>query len=556
MTGSASGLDAGAATVRHAVELLPTRATYAPADHVRIEVRGLTGDGSLSIWSLGEPVMATRARGSGIVDLGLLPVGGYGVELTPAEDVVGAPLARTAIDVTDDIRGRLRYGFVADYTPGRDTVAVADMVRRLHLTGVQLYDWAFRHADLVGGGETYSDALDRPVSLDTVRRLVRAVQDAGSRAFGYAAVYGVGRTEWPRWEHAALLTPSGPPYVLGDLLALVDPAEPSWLGHLTADLAAAVEAVGLDGFHLDQYGYPKRAVRADGVVVDVADSFVELLQAVRDRLPESHLVFNNVNDFPTWRTATSPQDAVYIEVWEPHASLGSLGRAVERARSAGGGKPVVIAAYQHVYDTAPAAVADLATAFTMATLFSHGATQLLAGDGDRVLVDPYYVRNHRVEASTATLLKRWYDFLVEHDALLCDPSVVDVTGSYAGGYNDDADVAYQGARVTSEASAGSVWRRVTRVGDALVLHLVNLVGQQDTLWDAPRLEVGETGPGTLRVRRTGPGRPRVRVADPSTTPRLVEVSVSLDGDHAVAALPAPTVWQVVVIDEGAGGPRP
>ncbi|HUX71688.1 MAG TPA: hypothetical protein VMV41_14315, partial [Cellulomonadaceae bacterium] len=100
-----------------------------------------------------------------------------------------------------------------------------------------------------------------------------------------------------------------------------------------------------------------------------------------------------------------------------------------------------------------------------------------------------------------------------------------------------------------DAVAGTVWRRITRAGDALVLHLVNLVGQQDTRWDAPRLPVGDPGPGALRVRRTGPGLPRVRVADPSTTPRLVEVPVVADGDHAVADLPAPQVWQVVVIDD-------
>ena len=52
------------------------------------------------------------------------------------------------------------------------------------------------------------------------------------------------------------------------------------------------------------------------------------------------------------------------------------------------------------------------TAFTMAALYSHGATQLLCGEADRILVDPYYVRNHVIEPSTAALLKRWYDFLV------------------------------------------------------------------------------------------------------------------------------------------------
>lgn len=530
------------------VELLPTRATYAPTEPVRIEVRGAASDGHLTVWSLGDLVATMPVGDAGEVDLGPLPVGTYGVELAAAGDA--APLARTAVEVTADLRSRLRYGFVADYAPGRDVAPVTDLVRRLHLTGVQLYDWAYRHADLVGGGEEYTDALDRPVSLDTVRRLVAGIHAAGSRSFGYAAVYGVGRAEWPTWAHAALRTPTGEPYGLADFLSLVDPAEPSWLEHLGADLAASVAAVGLDGFHLDQYGYPKRAVRADGTVVDVADSFVTLVQAVRDRLPDSHLVFNNVNDFPTWRTGASPQDAVYIEVWEPHLTLGSLGHVVTRARAVGDGKPVVIAAYQHVYDVAPAVESDLATAFTMATLFSHGATHLLAGDGDRILVDPYYVRNHVVEPSTAALLARWYDFLVEHDALLVDPAVVDVTGAYAGPYNDDVDVTFARADVGSDAVAGTVWRRVTRVGDALVVHLVNLVGQQDTRWDAPRHPVGDPGPGTLRVRRTGPGLPRVRVADPTATPRLVDVPVVADGDHAVAHLPAPHVWQVVVIDDG------
>ena len=40
-------------------------------------------------------------------------------------------------------------------------------------------------------------------------------------------------------------------------------------------------------------------------------------------------MFNNVNDFPTWVTAHSRQDAVYIEVWEPHVGLGDLDHRVQ-----------------------------------------------------------------------------------------------------------------------------------------------------------------------------------------------------------------------------------
>jgi hypothetical protein len=54
----------------------------------------------------------------------------------------------------------------------------------------------------------------------------------------------------------------------------------------------------------------------------------------------------------------------------------------------------------------------------MATLFSHGATHLLAGEDGRLLVDPYYVRNWPAEPSTIDLLADWYDFLVAHDELL------------------------------------------------------------------------------------------------------------------------------------------
>lgn len=526
------------------LELLPMRASFDAGTDVRVEVRGLRAPATLTIWRLGDLAATVPVDAAGPVLLGPLPSGGYGVELETAD---GA--ARTAVEVCEpDARG-LRYGFVADYAHGRDVDAVADTVRRLHLTGVQFYDWAYRHADLLGGGEDYSDALDQPVSLETVRRLAAAVQRAGARALGYAAVYAVGPGEWQDWRHLGLRTPTGEPYGLGDFLFLVDPAAEEWSKHFGAELQEAKRHVGFDGFHLDQYGYPKWAARADGETVDVAASFVALIGRLRADLADGYLVFNNVNDFPTTRTAGTDQDAVYVEVWPPHTTLASLASVASRARASGPGKPVVIAAYQHVYDTAPAEEADLAAAFTMATLYSHGATHLLAGEADRVLVDPYYVRNHRVEPSTAGLLRRWYDFLVEHGELLLAPGLTDVTGSFAGPYNDDCDVTYTDAAVTEEPTTGAVWRRVVRDGDRLVVHLINLCGQQDTLWDAPRARPGDPGSATLRVRRAGAGLPRVRVADPDRAPRLTDVPVSTDGEHAVVDLPAPHVWQIVVIDQ-------
>jgi dextranase len=518
-------------------ELLPTRVTYRPGQRVEIEVRALDAPGTLSVWHLGDPVSSVQVEADGVVELGELPPGGYGAEL-------GA--AATALDVAET--PPLRYGFVTSYAPDRtDIAAVQDNLRRLHLTDLQFYDWAYRHADLVGGGSQYADALGQPVSLATVRALIEAGHDVGATALGYAAVYGVGNDEWPKWEHDALLTASGSPYGLGDFLSLVDPAAADWLGHFAGDLVAA-SGLGFDGFHLDQYGYPKQAYRPDGTRVDLARSFTSLIEAVRDALPQSRLVFNNVNDFPTWATARAPQDAVYIEVWPPHVGLEHLAQTATRARSVAGGKPVVVAAYQHVYADAPVEAADAATALTMATLFSHGATHLLAGEADRILVDPYYVRNHRIGRSTAELLHRYYDFAVAHTELLFDPGIVDVTASLAGAYNDDLDVSYASTPVTHLATPGTVWRRITQVCDRYVLHLVNLAGQVDTHWDAPRRPPAEIGTARLRIRGMGRELPRVRYADPDSQNRLRDLDVVADGDYAHVTLPAPHTWQLVVVE--------
>ncbi|MDQ1726416.1 MAG: dextranase [Frankiaceae bacterium] len=526
------------------LEVLPLRAAFAAGAEVVVDIRGPGADGTLVVYRLGVEVLRLDVAGSARVSLGQLAAGGYGVELTS-----DGGSARTAVDVVPAGADRARYGFVVDYRPGRATNSVADNVRRLHLTDVQFYDWAYRHADLVGGGETYDDALDQPISLETVRRLVDAVREAGSRALGYAAVYAVGNAEWDEWSDAALLTAEGDPYALGDFLQLVDPADPRWSKHFTEDLRAAIEVAGFDGFHLDQYGYPKHASRVDGARVRVEDSFASLIDDVRAALPASRLIFNNVNDFPTWRTAASPQDVVYIEAWAPHTTIGHLAQLVRRAASVAGGKPIVVAAYQHVYDHAEPGAADAATAFTMATLFSHGAAHLLCGEDNRILVDPYYVRNHEVTASTAALLKRWYDFQVEHVELLQDPSLVDVTGAFVGTYNDDCTITYDDVDVVDHPVAGTVWCRVTEAGSRLIVHLINLVGQTDTEWDAARNPVETVVNGQLRLRLYGPDVPRIRVADPDNTSRLIDVPVRMQGTHAVASLPSPGVWQVVVIDQ-------
>jgi dextranase len=527
--------------------MLPTRSRYAAGSPARVEVRDAPGAGVLRVWRLTEGVgEAAYGPGTTTIDLGELGLGGHLVE---AVDASGAVAARTAIQVLGEGEwgSVCRYGFVADYRPGRDLAGVADLARRLHLTALQCYDWAYRHADLVGGGQVYADPLGNPVDLATVHAIVAHAHSIGAEALGYAAVYAVGADEWPRWADLGLQDAEGSAYALGDFLRVVDPGAPRWLAHLTADLAAATALVGFDGFHLDQYGWPKAAIRADGTPVDLADGFVAMLRDVRAALPQARLVFNNVNDFPTWATAAAPTDVVYIEVWPPHERLADLAAVVTRARAAAAGKPVVVAAYLSTFATGERSGAEEALRLTMATLWSHGATHLIAGEEGRLLVDPYYVRNHPAAPETLDLLTRWSDFLVAHHDLLLDPGIDEVTGAYADHYNDDVDVTIAGASVGGTAAAGTVWRRVTRTAYGLVVHLVNLASVTDPRWDTPHPTPSDLTGAVLRVRRVGGGTPEVAAADPDGSGRLEPLEVALDGTHAHIALPPLRTWLVVLI---------
>ena len=146
---SEEGMSETERAVGTTTELLPERSSFRPDEDVRVELRTAPGaaGGRLTLWHLGEAAGSWEDIGCGRHSLGALAPGGYGVEWTDGTSVV-----RTAVEVTGDTRARLRYGFAVDYGPGRDPHGLSDTVRRLHLTDVQFYDWAYRHAELLGGG--------------------------------------------------------------------------------------------------------------------------------------------------------------------------------------------------------------------------------------------------------------------------------------------------------------------------------------------------------------------------------------------------------------------
>jgi dextranase len=521
-------------------ELVPLKATFAPGEPIDVEVRGAPAPTSVTLWRL-DTRIAQAVPQNGIARFEPQPEGGYGLEgggATGALDVLADPLSRP------------RYGFVARYEQGREVDGVVDNVRRLHLNAVQFYDWMYRHAHLVPPTDEFVDALDQVISLDTVRRLASALAGAGSLPLAYAAVYAVGRDEWPDWEDAGLFHPDGSPWVLGeDFLWNVDPMNDRWVSHFVDDLRAALTAGGFAGFHLDQYGAPKHALRRDGTRADLAELFPALLERLAGDVPEARMIFNNVNDFPTWATARATQSAVYIEVWAPHVRLGHLAELVTKARSYDPGKAVILAAYLSSYRGDERA-ASAAERLQHAVVFSHGGTVLLHGEEDAVLTEAYYVSNERLSTSAREAARRCYDFAVRYGDLFFDRSAVDITRTHLGGVNVDVRVEAP-ARVSTDCEAGALWVRLVRASAGLLVTFIDLSSQEDDLWDAPKREAVPLTGVRLAIERTGRHAPVILFAEPDDAPALTKLASSFDGRHDTVELPPFSPWAFALIRDEA-----
>lgn len=516
-----------------AVQVLPTKASFAPTDPVEVDIRGVDRAAPVTLWHLDRLVAEVTVQPGETARFPPQPEGGYGVE---AAGEAGA------LDVLADPLSRPRYGFVSHFEPGRETAGVAELVRRLHLNAVQFYDWMYRHARLLPPQDEFEDALGQPVSLTTVRELVVAVRRAGSLPMGYAAVYAVGKDERERWSDIALYRSDGAPWTLGeDFLWNVDPTNERWLNFFAAELRGALEQVGFGGFHLDQYGAPKRAVRADGSVVDLAEGFPRVIERLAAELPEARLIFNNVNDFPTWSTAKAPQDAIYIEVWPPHGQLAHLAELVSKARLLAPGKGVILAAYLAPY-AGDEETASAAERLLLATVFSHGGSVLLHGEEGAALTEAYYVRHAELTDATLDVTRRYYDFAVRYGDLLFDASATDITRTHLAGENQEVRVEAP-VPVATDCVPGVLWVRVIRCSHGLLVSLIDLSVQTDVVWNAPKRPAGSLAGVRVALERTAPAS--IFLASPESSPALQPLTPERDGRHDVVSLPPFSTWALI-----------
>lgn len=527
------------------LDVRPERSDAGLGDEVVLLVDSRAGGGQLEVTHLGDPVLSRWVElvdGRTRLPLGRFDAGSYAVTLE-----VDGQAVHTAYDVLLERCARPRYGFVTDFNPGRDNAAeVADSLRSFHITHVQFYDWMYRHAQLLPPEDVFTDTLGRELSLAVVRDFVDAVHGVGAEALAYAAVYAAGKEYAAEHLEEVINHPDGTPWMLGDFLWNTDltPGS-SWSRHIVEEMGRAVQAVGFDGLHLDQYGDPKLATTASGGLLDLAEAFPRFIDAVRRRLPDATLIFNNVNNFPTRTTVRAAQDATYIEVWSPHDDHADLVELVRGARSLAPNRPVILAAYLEPFAEAcgPAEVA--AAKLALATTWAEGGQYLLFGEQSGVLVHPYYPNYGTLDESAARQLRTFADFAVANGDLLFDPDLLEATTHLVGGINGDVEVA--GVPVSLRPTAGAVWVRASTQGRRLVLQFIDFTGQSDSRWNVARQETQPTI-GLRLTLRVASESVRVRFGHPASGPGLHDVDTQGGGEHVTVEVPTFDTWGVLVID--------
>lgn len=433
-----------------------------------------------------------------------------------AIDDSGRAVAATAFDVARHWSLAPRYGFLSDFKPTDTAEAVAGLVR-LHLNVVQYYDWMYTHYQYFAEGDEFVDPLGRLTSHRVVRERIEAGHRHGIASLAYGSLYGGEKPiaeAHPEW---LLYDGSGQPFHLIDLFYIQHIEKGcGWREWIIGQYEAALRRLGFDGIHIDQYGFPKRALYrpnpGEERVVDLTAAFPDFVAEACERLravkPEGGSIFNCVNNWPVEQMAPLKGDAAtYIEVWSPHDTYRDLHELARYARAIGPHKQVILSAYLAPFHRERERPAGALSGLKLATaaINAAGGYHLLLGEGNGVLADAYYPMYGRLSPDDLAVVQRYYDFLVANEALLHDLDLRDVSNSWSGGFDvETRETNFAGpVGFSPQAEPGKVWAIVRERPGRRVFHLINLVGLEHDRWNSAQPEPAPVEGIELVIARFG-----------------------------------------------------
>ncbi len=418
--------------------------------------------------------------------------------------------AGTAIDVSSDWTRYPRYGYLTEFYAGQSAATSDDLVRQLaedyHITGLQFYDWMWRHEQVIQRprpgviADPWVDWRGAAISFAVLEDLIASAHARNVAAMPYFMIYGA-REDYaaysgvsPEWglyadpnhatQHAHTLDAGS-----GKYLYVFDPANVSWQNHLLDEVSDTLLTLDFDGIHYDQLGYLSPVYTYFQTQPDLASgwAFRQMINATRTHLdalePQAAtalgnlaLTFNCVGgNVGAWGTpdvvANGAGDFLYAEVWGNESYAGVVD-FVRWARAGSGGKALVLAAYMN-YDEEFSTFNEPSVRLANAVFAVAGAHHLEMGDGQHMLAHEFFPwRRKQMSAGLRAAMQNHYDVITAYEAALlsADAAAVDQGAQWV-------DIPGETTSITPAANVIWVQRGRTPNGDAL--HLVNLLGNDD-----------------------------------------------------------------------------
>ncbi|MHB8127717.1 MAG: glycoside hydrolase family 66 protein [Mobilitalea sp.] len=412
---------------------------------------------------------------------------GYGVDIELAEEHLG-----TAFDVVADWSQRPRYGFLSDfYKEDEDDCEDITSMLKYHINIVQFYDWMYKHEDLIPKEDYYVDLLERKLSRKAVIQKIIGCHDVGIKALAYGAIYATSKGFYETHKDWALYTNNEQPQNLGDWFFIMNISEESpWREHIINEFKKAIDFFDFDGIHMDTYGFPKIAYSNLGGVRKIErlnEQFPSLIEESKKALltvkEDVSITFNAVSNWAIEEIATSEQDAVYIEVWDPQDRYFHLYQLVSRAKELSH-KQVILAAYlksyahKEEYNNEQCHVGLL---LTSATIFASGGFHFALGEKNGILPDPYYVKYEALESNDIREIRNYYDFIVRYGNLLFDLECIDNSMTHGNGGN--TEYVFSNGKFSSYPQPDKVWTLIKSQQGFKIIHLINYTGIKSDIWN-------------------------------------------------------------------------
>lgn len=395
-----------------------------------------------------------------------------------------------AVDISSDWDKFPRYGYLADFH-GMDSgemSRVIDRLNRLHINGIQFYDWQYKHQEPIRleDGEPaaqWKDIANRTVAFETVKGYIDLAHSRGMKAMNYNLLFGAYadadrdgvRKEWGLYKdpyHNNQDKHSLPKEWASDIY-LYDPANPEWQDYLIGKEKKTFETLPFDGWHVDQLGGRGELWTYDGRSTNLQETFPLFLRKAKEKLNVDY-VMNAVGQFGQEFIAQAPVKFLYTEVWENHPGYQNLKEVIERNRQYSGNRMnTVLAAYMNYkLSDKPGEFNVPGILLTDAVIFASGGSHLEFGEN--MLSKEYFPhKNLKLSPQLETQLIRYYDFLVAYQNLLRDNP--EDSGLKAAATGDIV--------LSERAEHGKVWSFAKQKDGKDILHFINFKDASTMDWN-------------------------------------------------------------------------